>query len=226
MFPQTLSLGSNMSYTHVSASDVGKYFIAAKPEMSKQLLFTEDSFYSSSKVSGSRFLISVIRKHIPSNNLIITDGTSNIGTDAINLATVYPKINAVEMSELTHYALQKNVEVIGVGNKVTPHLGSILDWLPKLEQDVVYLDAPWGGPDYKKQERLRLYLDDKELSDVYIEHKHRAKLFIFKVPFNYDMEWFKSQVKVPVTAHPFRIRRPWGTKVSYILIVLKGVKTG
>ena len=51
--------------------------------------------------------------------------------------------------------------------------------------DVLYIDAPWGGKDYKNKERLSLYLDKNELSDIYNKFKKKTKLFVFKLPKNY-----------------------------------------
>ena len=50
-----------------------------------KLLFTEDSIYSSSKTNGSNKLIKIILNLLNNKtNLVITDGTANIGnTDAL-----------------------------------------------------------------------------------------------------------------------------------------------
>ena len=38
--------------------------------------------------------------------------------------------------------------------------------LASLQQDVVFIDAPWGGTDYKRAERMRLFLGDVSLGEI------------------------------------------------------------
>ena len=80
-------------------------------EIYKKLNFTNDSIYSSSKICGSTRLIDVILK-VSNNNLdlVITDGTSNIGTDSIHMANIFKNVNAIEFSKINFDALQNNVK--------------------------------------------------------------------------------------------------------------------
>jgi hypothetical protein len=64
--------------------------------------------------------------------------------------------------------------------------------LNKLEQDVIYIDAPWGGSDYKTKTEIDLYISNNEISDIYRLFKDKCKIVIFKVPYNYNFNNFND----------------------------------
>ena len=184
----------------------------------ERLIFTEDSLYSSSRLKGSKRLIDVINKYYENNfDITITDGTSNIGTDAINLATIYKNINAVEISVLNHKALSNNIEVFNLQDKVRPYNNDINIQIKELKQDIIYIDAPWGGKEYKNDKNINLYLGDVEITDFYLDNKDRADTFIFKVPFNYNFERLYKNVKKNIFKHSFKK----GASIKYYLIVIR-----
>jgi hypothetical protein len=73
--------------------------------------------------------------------------------------------------------------------------------------DVLYIDAPWGGPDYKKHAELDLYLGDKRVDEFVKEVKDKATYVFLKVPRNYKFDRFENIEK-------FKIR-------GYYLILVK-----
>ena len=129
-----------------------KNFINLKNININKILFTKESLFSSSKASGSKRLIEIIKKFYKTNNIKITDGTANIGTDTINLYTVYNNINAVEISSINFKALKNNIDVFNIN--VNIYNNDITEIINNLEQDIIYIDAPWGGPNYKKKKIL------------------------------------------------------------------------
>jgi len=88
--------------------------------------------------------------------------------------------------------LQNNVDIVGCGERVTIHHASYLSVCHLLEQDVVYLDAPWGGPSYKDMETVDLFLDGVPLVDVCARVWDRTKLIALKVPKNFGILVFKA----------------------------------
>jgi 16S rRNA G966 N2-methylase RsmD len=103
----------------------------------------------------------------------ILDATAHVGVDAINLAQVFATkdVLAVELERATFAALKRNVATVagvrGRSNTVTAQLGNGVDVLVGGEAapgaspyDLVYLDPPWGGPDYKKAGEVDLVLTD------------------------------------------------------------------
>jgi len=151
-----------------------------------KLKFTKDSYYSVSKIEGALFLYKVIKKTYKDTfDLILTDGTANIGSDTIFLSDYFKKINAIEYEEENYEALINNIKVLKKRNIKTYNKDSN-KIITKLKQDIIYIDAPWGGPDYKTKKKVKLYLGEVEIIDFYLKHINAAKTFIFKVPKNYD----------------------------------------
>lgn len=172
-------------------------------EQFNKLLFTEESIYSSSKIEGSKLLKDIIFDNLSNNNIIITDGTANIGTDSIFLSNYFNKINSVEISNINYKALTNNVNVFEKSN-INTILGDIIIIIENLIQDVIYIDAPWGGRDYKKNDKMKLYLGDLEILDFYKKYKNKAKLFIFKVPYNYDFDYLKNYINSKIIIYSFK----------------------
>ena len=187
-------------------------------ETYKKIIFTTDSIYSSSKVKGSMKLIDIILKTTNNNlDLKITDGTANIGTDSIHMAEVFSSVNAIEFSSINYGALQNNVNVLNSRNNMKTYNGDTNIVIKDLSQDLIYIDAPWGGPNYKEFNKLKLYLGDVEILNFYLENKDRAKYFVFKVPYNYDFDYFRGYIIDKVTIYPYKN----DTKIKYFLIVIE-----
>ena len=172
-------------------------------EKYNKLLFTEESIYSSSKIEGSKLLKSIISENLSNKDITITDGTANIGTDSIFLSNYFNKINSVEISNINYNALANNVSVFEKTN-INTILGDIIIVIKNLVQDVIYIDAPWGGRDYKKNDKMKLFLGDLEILDFYKKFRNKAKVFIFKVPYNYDLDYLKNYINNKIIIYPFK----------------------
>lgn len=172
-------------------------------EKYNKLLFTEESIYSSSKIEGSKLLKSIISENLSNKDITITDGTANIGTDSIFLSNYFNKINSVEISNINYNALANNISVFEKTN-INTILGDIIIVIENLVQDVIYIDAPWGGRDYKKNDKMKLFLGDLEILDFYKKFKSKAKVFIFKVPYNYDLDYLKTYINNKIIIYPFK----------------------
>ena len=172
-------------------------------EQFTKLLFTDESIYSSSKKEGSQLLKNIIYENLQDENIIITDGTANIGTDSIYLSNYFKKINSIEISNINHKALTNNINVFNRDN-INPILGDVITEINNLDQDVIYIDAPWGGRNYKKNENMKLYLGDMEILDFYKNFKNKAKIFVFKIPYNYNFEYLKNNIDSKMTIYPFK----------------------
>ena len=203
---------------NVSYNFAKSIFNDINSEIYKKLNFTKDSIYSSSKISGSNKLIDVITKVTNNNfNIIITDGTANIGTDSIHMAKIFKSINSVELSKINFIALKNNVKILNNRENMNCYNGDINEVIGSLKQDLIYIDAPWGGRNYKNFNKLKLYLGEIEILDFYIKNKERAKYFIFKIPFNYDFDYLRKYIIDKVTIFPFKK----DSKIKYFLLVIE-----
>lgn len=160
-----------------------------------KLKITHTGLYSVSKVSGSNKLVDLIKKHFHTTNVIITDATANVGSDTINMALHFKSINSIEISKDQFDVLKNNVDTYKLTN-VNLYNDNSLNIIPTIKQDIIYIDAPWGGSDYRNDRYSQLFLCEKELSVIYEEYKTNADLIIFKVPKNYDFGNFIQKTNI------------------------------
>ena len=153
-----------------------------------KLQMTTEGIYSFSGYKSANYLIKLIYKYFKTNDIIITDGTGNIGSDTIPFALKFKKVNSIELNDVNFKALENNVKQYNLKNIVLYNKSS-LDVIPNLVQDCIFIDAPWTK-NYKESKNIRLYMDRQEISEIYNKFKKNTKLFIFKVPINYDFTNF------------------------------------
>jgi len=170
-----------------------------------KLVVTEEGEYSMTKRNDGETLLRHMKSVVGSTkSKTITDLTGNVGSDTILFALNFEKVKSIEINSENFKALKNNVEEFGLQN-VELYEGDstkVYDW----QTDVLYIDAPWGGPDYKTKDNLDLYLGDKRVDlfvkDV-IERKNRPKYIFLKVPRNYN---FDRIYDLDVDVEKFKIR--------------------
>jgi hypothetical protein len=165
------------------------YFPHVKKINFSNILVTTEGKYSISSNKGSSKLVYLLEKYFKSTKITITDGTANNGSDSIALGLKFKHVNSIELDKINYDVLKNNINVYKLNN-VSIYNGDSIKIIPQLTQDVIYIDAPWGGQNYKDNDRMELYLGDMQLGDVYNKFKTSAKLFIFKIPKNYDFTNF------------------------------------
>lgn len=166
------------------------YFPNIKGIDRTKIQLTTEGIYSISDNIGSDKLVYLIYKYFKSNDLIITDATGNNGSDTIAMALKFTHINSIELDKTNFKVLENNVKHVYNLNNVNLINGDSLEYLSKLKQDIIYIDAPWGGTDYKKDKHIELYMSKKNMGEIYNKFQSNAKLFIYKLPTNYDFTNF------------------------------------
>jgi hypothetical protein len=152
-----------------------------------KLKMTTEGLYSVSGKDGARFITKIILKNMKKNyNITITDCTANNGSETLMFAKYFYKVNSIEIDDINYEVLKNNINIYKYKNINLIKGNSIIE-LEKLKQDVIVIDAPWGGPNYKNEKQLKLFLDNLELSDIFNQFKNKAKLFVLKVPINYNI---------------------------------------
>ena len=189
-----------------------------------KLLTTTVGQYSTSNLTGSTQLVNIIKEYFNNDtDLTITDGTANVGSDTINLAMNFKNVNSFEIDSVNYSALENNVSVFGLTN-VKTYFGDITTMLD-YGQDVIYIDAPWGGKEYKNANNISLYLSGIEIADFYMRYLDRADLFIFKVPMNYKISNFENAGIALKTMFDMNIRKREfmiGDKPLYLFLIING----
>ena len=191
------------------------------PEIDKNMLqMTTTGIYSVSKKAGAKLICELIYKNNGKNkNITVTDGTGNVGSDTLMLAKYFDKVNSIELDTINYNVLKNNIDVYNFKN-INLINGDTTKELENLEQDVIYIDAPWGGVGYKNAEHMKLYLGEMELSDLFNKFKKSTKMFLFKVPKNYDINYFLEKTKVnklKIYSHINEFKHT----ISYLILLIK-----
>lgn len=163
------------------------YFLNEPGVDYSKLRITNIGLYSVSRPRHLNVLSTLINKYIPNyNNLTITDATAGLGSDTILFTKLFKFVNAIEIDNLHYKLIKHNLDVYHRTNyKLYNDDATKLLKSGNIKQDVIYFDPPWGGPDYKKYNKLELYLGDTAFSSI-IEKYIKNNIIICKLPYNYD----------------------------------------
>lgn len=135
-----------------------------------------------------------LKKH--TKTMTIMDGTGGLGGNAISFCFAFKNVSVFEIDQDRFKMLQKNMSNYKFDNFSLYNKNCLNYFNPKI--DIYFFDPPWGGPEYKNEEKLRLKLGDKTLLEIVEDiRKIRKDTFIsFKLPFNYDLtEFIKFRLK-------------------------------
>ena len=178
------------SYTRGGSTRKKSLFPYAKGVSYDKLMMTPEGEYSITKRDDGKVLL----KHMKSvlgklSDKSITDLTGNVGGDTILFGLHFKEVHSIEMNAENFAALKNNVETFELKNVKLYHGDStkLFDW----KSDVVYIDAPWGGPDYKNKSNLDLFLGDTRI-DLFVKNilarENRPDIVFLKVPRNYNFD--------------------------------------
>ena len=179
---------------NISIAYKKRFFPSKVSNLNLQIM--SDTSSVCSRPEASSLLVNII-KNLNIDVKVLVDATAHVGSDTIALALCFQnsKVISIEIQEETVKALRHNILECGLHNVLVIH-DDCLNVLLKedLFIDVLYIDAPWGGVDYKKKNTLSLYISDTELSDVIKTYCKRVKFFVLKVPKNFDLEAFQTNL--------------------------------
>jgi hypothetical protein len=167
--------------------------------------------YEASQIS--EYVISKIHDILDKDTFdcVLTDGTAGSGSDTINFSKHFKMINSVEIDPGMFTLLSKNTRYI---QNIHLYKDDYMRIFRTLNQDVVYLDPPWGGTDYKMKRDIKLELSGTPLvqiiDDILGPEGPRVPLFI-KVPLNIDC----SDMDIKET---FYVHNNFGQKTFKILL--------
>ena len=150
---------------------------------------------------------------------VVVDGTACIGGNTLSFAKAFDRVLAIESDATRFRMLEHNVGALGRTARVTCVHGDCLQETPRLVkrataaadasrpphgggeggatggQAIVFLDPPWGGKRYKQQERVRLYLSDRDVGDLCGALLLHTAHVVVKVPCNFDVRHFAQTVQ-------------------------------
>jgi adenine-specific DNA methylase len=197
-----------------------KYFTKIAGIQMDLLQLSDVGKYSVSKPTDAAEINRIIMDYFQNPaSVVITDATANNGGNTIRFALDFRRVNSVEIDTEQYDILQNNVQVYKLSN-VKLYNQDYLDMIPKLHQDVVFIDAPWGGPGYKNKPKVDLYLGRRNIVSVVEEliRDAKCKLCVLKVPINYNYSnLFSKLPRSKITVY---------TVSNYVIMCIVAANTG
>lgn len=127
------------------------------------------------------------------SNVKIVDGTACVGGNSISFGREFQDIVAVEISEQHKNMLDHNLAQYGL-HHVTTLRGDITSvahtLVNRLKVNVMFLDPPWGGPEYKENRLTSLVLSGNDVSHWIRRWSAVYNMIVMKVPNNFDTKRF------------------------------------
>jgi 16S rRNA G966 N2-methylase RsmD len=171
----------------------------------KNLQIDDDSVHYITVPGESKKIIDIIEsrmKHLNMkiNNSSIVDVTAGVGGDTITFCSRFKNVTSIEIDQTRFECLKNNINEYKYINVNIINGDSTMIIQNLLNVDVVYIDPPWGGVNYKEKSDLKLKLGDVTI-ETFIKNSLNEnimsscpKLIALKLPKNYDLEFMFNEL--------------------------------
>jgi len=167
---------------------INKYLSFLLNSEYKKMVYDDESLWSISLPNDADLITSIISKSV--NNYKIFDAMAGIGGNTIGFAKYFKNVVSVEINLDRFELLKQNVEIYCNNTNVELINDTCINYLNN-DYDVYFFDPPWGGINYKNNNKLSFMIDNYKLSDLvkHIRNINNAKIY-FKLPNNYNFTEF------------------------------------
>ena len=178
-----------------------KNFYYLKPSDYQKLQGDEEGLYSISKPNAAIQINTHIQQCFPGTNIeTILDCTGGIGGNTIFFASIANAVTSCEVNLSRYRMLRNNVNLYEkFRDKINCLNISSLEILYNeiyCYYDVIFMDPPWGGTDYKKNPSIKLCLGDVPIENIakHLLEQKSCKVLMFKLPIQYQMDDFNKLI--------------------------------
>ena len=161
--------------------------------------------YSISIPEDAQKTSKIILQIINNNDIIITDATAGVGGNSISFADNFKLVNSIELDPNRFEYLKNNLSIYKLKN-IKLYNSDFLQIISLLKQDVVFIDPPWGGKDYKSKGEIILNVSNIPLEKICndILYNNYAKMVVLKLPINYNTKYLNKNIKY--VTHYYKLR--------------------
>ena len=193
----SISVDTDSDTLHINEMSIDKYFPNINNVDFNKLQIDEIGKFSITLPKKADVITKIIKNYCNSNELIITDATAGVGGNVISFCKSGFIVNAVEIDNTRFNFLKNNIEQYNFSNKVTLFNDSYINIFNKIKQDIIYIDPPWGGINYKDIENINILIDNITIEDICnnIISNKLSKLTVIKLPFNYNLNFIKNKIQ-------------------------------
>lgn len=131
--------------------------------------------------------INKIIKNYITTDCILTDATAGIGGNSVYFIKEFKSVNLVEKDSDIFKFLVENTQVTHCNSKIIKKYNCSYNTIKfMLQQDIVFIDPPWGGDCYKTLSNIDLFLDDINVIDIIDDLYRFTQIVALKVPNNFN----------------------------------------
>lgn len=198
-------------------------FSREKGVVLSRLQVSDEAYYSITRPRFANHMQQILTQHLKEvlnktpAQCTITDATACVGGDTIHFSKYFNHVNSVEINPDHCAMLNNNINEYHRKN-VTVHCGDYVKLYSQLNQDIVYIDPPWGGPSYKHQKSVWLALSGTPLPQIVQSVSKHASIIVVKVPVNFGVSKLLRKGTMPQynSLHVYHM-----TKMNIVVIVPK-----
>jgi 16S rRNA G966 N2-methylase RsmD len=176
------------------------------PDMQyKHILMDDVSKYSITLPDKANMISEIIKKNyqliFPNDNLdelIITDAMACVGGNTLSFSMNFKSVIANEMNTTRFQYLVHNMKQYEKTN-ILFYNDNYLNLINKIDQHIIFIDPPWGGPIYKSQYKMDIMIQEDSEKEVRLDEmidkiflNPMTKMIIYKLPTNHNIENFKK----------------------------------
>lgn len=122
----------------------------------------------------------------------IIDLTAGCGGNLLSFGKYFDNVTGIENNKNRYNILKSNISCYDYNiNIINDDCFKYLN----NNYDIFFIDPPWGGPEYKTNDNLKLYLSKYELKEI-IELIPKGKLITIKIPYNYNYDYITKDYKI------------------------------
>jgi len=153
----------------------------------KNFILNEEGNFSITRPYESKQIVCNIEKFTGKeiSNFVITDATAGMGGDIVKFSKCAKFSIGVEKNPENFKLLTENCKKFNCQN-INLINSDYLDIYENLEQDIIYIDPPWGGREYGSKHCTVLKINHTEIYELVndIKNKQIAKYIFIKAPSN------------------------------------------
>lgn len=185
--------------------------------------YTREALNYMSRRIDAELITGIIISHLKKiglkyDNMTITDATAGIGGNTFSFAMLFKNVISVEKDTKTFAMLENNVKMCNLNN-VKLIQSDYTDIMDSLIQNIVFIDPPWGGRNYKTRDNIMLRLSTIKLESICRKLLLRHIVVVLKLPLNYNFiaiygKLYRKNIKIYI--HEL--------KKMFIVVIINGKK--
>ena len=183
---------------HNNTNTLKKIFPEPPDRNYNGLKVDEEGLYSITHPKEADIISKTIIDIVGYQDINIIDMTAGCGGNMISFIKYFKFVIGIEFDKVRYKILKENLEKYSKKNyqllcgDATKYLYDTTQSVNSIN-DVYFIDPPWGGPEYKNNPNIQLYLSNIKLED-FIQTIPKGKLIVLKLPFNYNIDTFKDNI--------------------------------